>query len=99
MSRVPTPRRAAPSVASAAAAFLVLLALGSPAASAGDCQNDHLDLLLGKPYSKEKATAVTKAPQIRTLPVGKEAVTAEYVGDRLYVVLNPKGIVVRTFCG
>ena len=99
MSRVSTPRRAAASLASAAAAFLVLLALGSPAASARDCQNNHLDLLLGKPYSQKRATAVTKARQIRTLPVGKEAVTAEYVGDRLSVVLNPKGIVVRTFCG
>jgi hypothetical protein len=99
MSRVSTPRRAAASLVCAAAAFVVVLALGSPAASAGDCQNGHLDLLLGKPYSREKATAVTKARQIRTLPAGKEAVTTEYVGDRLYVVLNPKGIVVRAFCG
>jgi hypothetical protein len=99
MSRVSTPRRAAANLVSAAAALLVLLALASPAASAGDCQDGHLDLLLGTLYSQEKATAVTKARQIRTLLVGKEAATAEYVSDRLYVVLNPKGIVVRAFCG
>jgi Peptidase inhibitor I78 family len=91
-------RAARPAVCAAATLFAVV-ALGSAAALAGDCQNGRLGSLLGKPYSEEKATAVTKAGQIRTLAVGKEAVTAEYVSNRLDVVLDLKGIVVRAFCG
>jgi Peptidase inhibitor I78 family len=99
MSRVSTPRRAAASLVSAAAAFLVVLALGSPAASAGDCQNGRLDLLVGKPYSQEKARAVSKAAEIREMTVGRTAVTADYRSDRLNIVVDLKGIVRRADCG
>jgi hypothetical protein len=99
MSRVSTPRRAAASLVSAAAAFLVVLALGSPAASAGDCQNGHLDLLLGKPYAQEKARAVSKAAEIREMTVGRTAVTADYRSDRLNIVVDLKGNVRRADCG
>ena len=99
MSRVSTPRRAAASLVSAAAAFLVVLALGSPAASAGDCRNGRLDLLVGKPYSQEKARAVSKAAEIREMTVGRTAVTADYRSDRLNIVVDLKGIVRRADCG
>jgi Peptidase inhibitor I78 family len=99
MSRVSTPRRAAASLVSAAAAPLVVLALASPAASAGDCQNGRLDLLLGKPYSQEKARAVSKAFEIREMTEGRTAVTADYRSDRLNIVVDLKGNVRRADCG
>ena len=99
MSRVSTPRRAAASLVTAATAFLVVLALGSPSASAGDCQNGHLDLLLGRPYSQEKARTVSKAVEIREMTVGRTAVTADYRSDRLNIVVDLKGNLRRADCG
>jgi len=99
MSRISTPRRAAASLVSATAALLVALALASSAAAAADCQNGRLDLLLGKPYSEEKARAVSKAVEIREMTEGRTAVTADYRSDRLNIVVDLKGIVRRADYG
>jgi hypothetical protein len=56
-------------------------------------------LLLGKPYSQEKARAVSKAAEIREMTVGRTAVTADYRSDRLNIVVDLKGIVRRADCG
>jgi peptidase inhibitor I78 family protein len=76
-----------------------VLALGSPAASAVDCQDGRLDLLLGKPYSEDKARAVSKAADIREMTVGRTVVTADYRSDRLNIVVDLKGNVRRADCG
>jgi hypothetical protein len=82
-----------------ALALFACLAVGRPAALADNCEACHVGSLLGKPYSQEKARAVSKAVEIREMTVGRTAVTADYRSDRLNIVVDLKGNVRRADCG
>jgi Peptidase inhibitor I78 family len=99
MNRVPPPRRAVAAPGLAAVASLVCLAFAPSPASAGNCEAGHLESLLGKPYSEDRADAVSKASEIRKMTVGKTAGIADYRTGRLNIVVDLKGIVIRADCG
>ncbi len=96
------PRRAETRAAASrfvpAAIFLVCLVVGVPAASAGGRRDGHLGSLMGKPYSEDKARAASNVSLIRVLPEG-ETVAAVTMSNRLDLVINPKGTVIRARCG
>ena len=83
----------------AAAAVFACVAVGAHADPTGNCQAGHLASLLGEPYSEDKARGASKASRIRVMTVGRTVVTAEFVGDRVNIVRDAKGIVVRADCG
>jgi hypothetical protein len=81
-----------------ALALLACLPVGYPAALADSCEARHLGSLLGKPYSEDKARALSKASEIRVMDLGGVGI-ADYRSDRLNIVVDLKGIVRRADCG
>jgi hypothetical protein len=82
----------------AALALFACLAPGRPDVLAGNCEARHLGSLLGKPYSEDKARALSKASEIRVMDLGGVGI-ADYRSDRLNIVVDLKGIVRRADCG
>jgi hypothetical protein len=78
------------------------LVLGGSGAWAGDCQATPAQALLGKPYTealRRNAQAVSHASLVQALRRG-DATTAEFRGDRLDIIIDPKtSAVIALSCG
>ena len=99
MSQVSTlPRPAVLRCVIGALALFACPPVGRTAALADSCEARHLGSLLGKPYSEDKARALSKASEIRVMDLGGVGI-ADYRNERLNIVIDLKGIVRRADCG
>jgi Peptidase inhibitor I78 family len=85
----------------AAFAAIAMIIVIFPDAASAECDSRRARRFVGQPYSepfREKARLDAKADIVRTLESG-QAATAEFRSDRLNLIMDRKGVVIRASCG